>query len=689
MTDLISRKHISRRLLTSLAIVALVTGTVAVTGSVLAFDQDQFELDKNATNDLTTTHLGTSKSSISASAISITVCEIVGVTYPPAPPPSFTILIDAEEMTVTSYGATSNKTGGCGFLDPALVASQTRVYNVTRAAGVSHPGGSDVTLLTTGAVTGDDWDDVYDSVQADLNADPPITENHTCADIGAVACLFIADGGGDSGIDEATTFTGGGSKDDLNVNPIADLNEPGTGWQWSDTSVPPADEILDAYAAKYVTATRQLLYFGADRWSTNGAKDMGFWFFQDTIGLNADGSFSGNHTRPTDPDGIPGSGDETRGDILLLSTFTQGGAVTSIRVFEWVGEGGNTNGTLNSIGAFGDCVPGNLLDDGCNTVSNTTIPSPWPYQGAGTTDAADVIYTGGFAEGGIDLTALGLEGCFASFMAETRSSPEPGAQLKDFALGNFESCDATITTDASDDSFEIGGSITDSATVTVVGGGPAPTGFVDFYVCGPSADITSCDATGTLVSSEDLAGATGTPPAFTVTSDPFTPVEAGDYCFYAEYPAGQDENYPDGAFLTDFTDECFTVTPRQPNIVTNATDGPVSLGTSLDDVATLTGTANDPDGSLADGTITFTAYGPHSDLTTCTTVAYTSVVNVNGDGSYTASSGTGGVFTPTAAGTYNWIAVYSGDPPNTLGDTTACGDADEGSGRRARTNRTS
>ena len=112
--------------------------------------------------------------------------------------------------------------------------------------------------------------------------------------------------------------------------------------------------------------------------------------------------------------------------------------------------------------------------------------------------------------------------------------------------------------------------------------------------------------------------------------------------------------------------------------MTNATDGPVSLGTSLDDVATLTGTANDPDGSLADGTITFTAYGPHSDLTTCTTVAYTSVVNVNGDGSYTASSGTGGVFTPTAAGTYNWIAVYSGDPPNTLGDTTACGDADEG-----------
>ncbi len=151
-----------------------------------------------------------------------------------------------------------------------------------------------------------------------------------------------------------------------------------------------------------------------------------------------------------------------------------------------------------------------------------------------------MIYTGGLAEGGLDLTALNLEGCFSSFMAETRSSPEPGAQLKDFALGSFESCGATITTDASDDSFEIGGSISDTATVNITGGGPAPTGFVDFYVCGPTEDIASCDATGTAAGHINLNTATVSGTDYTVTSNTVTPLSAGDYCFYAEYPAGQD-----------------------------------------------------------------------------------------------------------------------------------------------------
>jgi hypothetical protein len=679
----ITPKRKGRNWLTALATLSLLTGTFVTGSTVAGLSQSVFELDKNATNDLTTTHLGVIKSSLNATATSITVCERADVTYPAAP---FTILIDAEQMTVTGFGATSTSTGGCSFSDPAVVKSGTRVYNLTRAVNgttaASHPGDSDVTLMVTGAAAGDDWDQVYQQVTADTNDEG---DDDKCVALGAVECLWVHD---DFNV---SVFTTGGSKDDLNVNPDATLNEPGTGWKWTDSSVPPSDEILDAFAAKYDTGTSQLLFFGADRWSTNGAKDMGFWFFHDQIGLNADGTFSGNHTRPTDPDGTPGTGDETRGDILLLSTFTQGGAVTSIRVFEWVGTGGNTNGTLNSIGAFGDCVPGNVSDSGCNTVNNTTVPSPWPYQGAGSSQVANTFYSGALAEGGIDLTELGLEGCFSSFMAETRSSPEPGAQLKDFALGNFEACGATITTDASDDSFAIGGSITDNATVNITGGGPAPTGFVDFYVCGPSAGISSCDATGTFLSSEDLATAVVSGTDYTVTSDSFTPTEAGDYCFYAEYPAGQDPNYPDGAFLTDFSDECFTVTPNQPTISTVATSATADpLGTAIDDTATLGNTATPSNG--LHGTITFTAYGPHDNTTTCTTVAYTSVIDVTGDGSYTASDGDadgddvpGEVpddqFIPTVAGTYNWIAVYAPDAGdvNNLGVSGACGDANEGS----------
>jgi hypothetical protein len=660
-------KRKGRRWLTALATLSLLTGTLVFSSTATGLTQSEFELDKNATNDLTTFHQGTLKGQInSTTATTFNVCQLLA-----DPDPGDIILVDAEQMEINSVsllpGNGSDKLGGCSFSNPADVALNVKVYDVDRGVNgttaATHPGAADVTLMVTGAAAGDDWDDVYDSVQDDLAQDPPITENHTCADLGGVACLFVADGGGDSGIAEATIFIQGGSKDDLNINPLP--GEPGTGWKWTAGSVPPSDEILDAFAIKYDTGTRQLLFFGADRWSTNGAKDMGFWFFHDTVGLNEDGSFDGNHTRPSDG-GTPGDPtDDTRGDILLLSTFTQGGAVTTIRVFEWVGdcdvaiEPACVNNTLLDIGAFGDCVPGDPADDGCNTVSNTTVPSPWPYQGAGSTDVADVIYTGGLAEGGIDLTALGLEGCFSSFMAETRSSPEAGAQLKDFALGSFEVCAATITTDASDDTISLGESITDSATVNVTGGGPAPTGFVDFYVCGPSAGITSCDATGTFVSSEDLAGATGTPPDFTVTSDSFTPTEPGDYCFYAEYPAGQDANYPDGAFLTDFTDECFTVELFQPAQTTAQT-------WSVFDTMTIT--------VAGGGDLLGTAHFALHRTADCSDVAFfTEDVAVSGP------SGTSVSTTPTALTTFTadeptlyWNVSYDSDNPSHADIPASC-----------------
>jgi len=48
---------------------------------------------------------------------------------------------------------------------------------------------------------------------------------------------------------------------------------------------------------------------------------------------------------------------------------------------------------------------------------------------------------GAFYEGGIDLTALNLQGeCFSSFLLETRSSQSVTAVLKDFAFGNFQQC---------------------------------------------------------------------------------------------------------------------------------------------------------------------------------------------------------------------------------------------------------
>jgi len=77
------------------------------------------------------------------------------------------------------------------------------------------------------------------------------------------------------------------------------------------------------------------------------------------------------------------------------------------------------------------------------------------------------------------------------------------------------------------------------------------------------------------------------------------------------------------------------------------------LGGAISDSATLSG------GTNPTGTITFNLYGPND--ATCTgAVIFTSTVTVAGNGSYASTP----VFTPTATGTYRWIANYSGDANN-------------------------
>jgi hypothetical protein len=126
--------------------------------------------------------------------------------------------------------------------------------------------------------------------------------------------------------------------------------------------------------------------------------------------------------------------------------------------------------------------------------------------------------------------------------------------------------------------------------------------------------------------------------------------------------------------------ECFTVNPVTPTLGTSAGAGPVQLGNPISDTASLAGTANEPGtpvinpataGGPAGGTITFTAFGPNN----CTTAVFSTTVPVSGDNaSYGPVS-----FTPTAVGTYHWVATYSGDPPNTNGTShnTGCSDTGE------------
>ena len=275
-----------------------------------------------------------------------------------------------------------------------------------------------------GPAAGDDWNDVFADDQAGA-----------CNTIG-IACTFVTDP-----LDQ-TIFTGGGSKDDLNI----------PRWQHTAGSVPDKDELTNAYAALYSTgglSPQAVLYFGADRLAQNGSANLGFWFFKSPVSLN-----------PPGPDGTGTfSGVHSVGDVLILSEFTNGGAVSTIDAFQWVGTGGDTNGTLDRLplgGPSPDCdlvVPPGTPHNACATVNGADIQPAWPYtpkQGPSGT-----IPEGGFFEGGVNLSSLGLSGCFSSFLAETRSSPSVDAVLKDFVGGEFRPCSARISIAPPTDTNEV------------------------------------------------------------------------------------------------------------------------------------------------------------------------------------------------------------------------------------------
>ena len=454
------------------------------------------------------------------------------------------------------------------------------------------------------AAAGNDWDQVYGGTS------------------GAQSTQFVHDLT-DSQNDDS--FTGGSTKDDL----------PLTGWLWKQAKVgQPKNDIADAFAAAYTDNNGDTVaYFGLDKIEADGNNFVGFWFFKNAVGKTGSGAAPGS----------PFSGNHTVGDILVLANYTNGGSVAGFDVYKWVGSGGNVNGTLQTVDNGGEC--GGAADDtGCGKTNAGLENSPWPFQGRDT--AANKFGPGTFFEGGLNLSALDLDtGCFTTFLAETRSSQSVDATLSDFAMGEFSFCETPeLVTTASDSSFTIGGSVTDTATLTGTKG--TVTGTIEFFVCGPSGSNPDCSTGGSKV------GATKTLSSGSATSGAFTPDTVGHYCFRAEYTPAAGSHYL-ATSHTNLTTECFNVTKKQPAIVTSA-DESVTAGETISDSATLSGATSD-----AGGTITFRAYGPADD--TCSKApAFTSAaVPVSGNGSYGPVS-----FTATAAGTYHWIASYSGDAKN-------------------------
>ncbi len=222
-----------------------------------------------------------------------------------------------------------------------------------------------------------------------------------------------------------------------------------TGWHWTDSSVPDADEILHAYAIKF-SNSRSVPLLRRRPLRRQRRQGHGLLVLQEPGPRGGERHVRRRRGQPGGAPGRrhPGARDVHAGRSDHDHPRLQVGRKRRVR---------RLPGRRQAN--FPDCLPGSAGNNGCNTVNSTTIKSPWAYQGKGSTAAANVIYGGGFMEGGIDLGALGLQGCFSSFMAETRSSPSLTAAQKDFTLGRFESCSSELTTTPADGS---GTALTDS-----------------------------------------------------------------------------------------------------------------------------------------------------------------------------------------------------------------------------------
>src|SRR3954447_23706366 len=344
----------------------------------------------------------------------------------------------------------------------------------------------------------------------------------------------------------------------------------------------------------------------------------------------------------------------TGGDLLIEYNFQSGNS--TIDVQQW----NATTKTWNPLP-----TPPFEASVNAGTVSDTIRP-----------DKNVSLTTFEFGEAGLDLSALDLTGnggkaceTFGGVLGGSRTSKSgDNAQLKDFvgpAPLDVSNCVSPTVTTAlkkhadnssitNGSSIPFGSTVHDTATLGNLVSG-TPTGKVQYTFF----TNINCSGAGTSAGLKTL-NADGTVP----NSDPEGPLAAGAYSFEAQCLSGNDPNYSDSEVSGC---EPFHVI-ASPSIGTTQTPSSGGLAASLSDSATLSGTSN----LLGTGSVTFYLYAPgatcHNDGSGTTVYSHVASSTVSTNGPFASGSFAG----PLLAGTYQWVAVFSGDANNSSA-SSGCG----------------
>jgi hypothetical protein len=224
----------------------------------------------------------------------------------------------------------------------------------------------------------------------------------------------------DSALPDGTTFATG-SKDTLDI----------PAWQCTrSNNLGGKVDLINAYSTIFTnTAGETILYFGTERAATEGTGNMGIWFLKDP---NA-ACLSTGKTKTW-------SGAHSDGDIFVVAEFSNGGTTATILAYEWEIPTGGGAGFLNPtpVATGGLCGDPDAGDQACAIVNTAPLNTIWdsPDKSKGDLD------TNAFFEGGVNLGSS-VTGCFATFVANTRSSTSLTATIFDYAAGGFPTCSPT------------------------------------------------------------------------------------------------------------------------------------------------------------------------------------------------------------------------------------------------------
>ncbi|MBP6687122.1 MAG: T9SS type A sorting domain-containing protein [Lacibacter sp.] len=262
------------------------------------------------------------------------------------------------------------------------------------------------------------------------------------------------------------SFSSGFEHDVFNVSTSSDDQytqgssdpDPIANWIWNLGNTNNKTDIANAGSFMKNLGTEAVpenhIYFFGDRTSLNGDANFGFWFFRNAVGLvpkvGSTSTFIGNHTLDTNPNDLVYTG-----DIFIVSAFEGGGAHPKMTIYNLIVANNQAGFTFQVITTID---PGVSTTFGNAAVNTEVYPVPvytrgtetWAYATSGgdpdypsTTKIVKVngqnttVYAGAFFEGDLNLTALGIEPCFSTFLLSTRNSQSLNASLQDFVTGEL------------------------------------------------------------------------------------------------------------------------------------------------------------------------------------------------------------------------------------------------------------